>query len=403
MKAVCCANMPYVAEAFGTLGETVVLDGRQIVAASVREADLLALRSTTRVNETLLRGSRVRFVGTATIGTDHLDIPWLEEQGIVWSYAPGCNANSVSEYIVSALLCLAVRHGFTLRGKTLGVVGVGCVGSRVVEKARALGMRLLLNDPPRRRAGELCHRADGTPAQEWEFVALDRICRESDIVTFHVPLNREGADRSVHLADEAFFEKLKPGAMVVNAARGAVVDAAALMRAQERGTVRYVVLDTWENEPNFDLALLQRVDIGTPHIAGHSFEGKVAGTLMVYQAACRFLGVAPVWSPAALLPSPDVPEVAIDVAGRRDEEALHELTSRVYNVLDDDKNLRKALKDNLTIKIPELDKPPHALYFDRLRKNYAVRREFRFTRVHWTNASASLRRAARELGFAEGR
>jgi len=152
MKIVCATNMPYVLEAFGTLGEARVIEGRAIAAADVRDAELLALRSTTMVNRQLLEGSAVRFVGTATIGTDHMDIPWLEGHGIRWCYAPGCNANSVSEYVTTALLCLAARHGFTLAGKTIGVIGVGNVGSRVVTKAEALGLRVLQNDPPRERS-----------------------------------------------------------------------------------------------------------------------------------------------------------------------------------------------------------------------------------------------------------
>ena len=185
MKTVCTLNMPYAEDAFSTLGETIALEGRSICAADVKDIDLLATRSTTNVNAQLLDGSKVRFVGTATIGTDHLDIDYLEKRGIHWCYSPGCNANSVSEYITTALLCLADRHRFRLRGKTMGIIGVGNVGRKVVEKAEALGMKVLQNDPPRQRA-----EPDNN-----SFCDLDTLLEESDIVTTHVPITKEGQDK----------------------------------------------------------------------------------------------------------------------------------------------------------------------------------------------------------------
>ncbi len=386
--------MPYATEAFGTLGETSVLDGRAIAAADVRDADLLAVRSTTRVDRALLEGSRVRFVGTATIGTDHLDIPWLEQQGICWSYAPGCNANSVSEYVSVALLCLAARHGIRLQDKTLGVVGVGHVGSRVVEKARALGLQVRVNDPPRQRAGESHHRTGGAREESFPFVTLEQLCREADIVTFHVPLIHEGPDRTRGLADTGFFERLKPGAILINSARGAVVQGAALMAAMDADIVRHAALDTWEGEPDYSRSLLERVDIGTPHIAGHSFEGKAMGTVMVYREACRFLGQAPAWSPEGQWPEPVVPRRRVDADGRRDEAVLWELARAVYNIEADDQALRGG-----TAAPVQGDRPAHAVHFDHLRRHYPVRREFRFTRVELVRASAQLAQRVRDLGF----
>ncbi|MFC1453356.1 4-phosphoerythronate dehydrogenase [Verrucomicrobiota bacterium] len=294
MKIVCAANMPYAREAFSTLGCPVVLDGRAIAANDVRDAEVLAIRSTTRADRALLDGSAVRFVGTATIGTDHMDISYFERAGIRWCYSPGCNANSVAEYVAAALLSLADRHGFGLRGKTMGVIGVGNVGSLVAEKARTLGLRVLPNDPPRAAR-------EGT-ALPW--VSLDRVLAESDIVTLHVPLSREGPDATFHMAGREFFHRLKPGAVFLNCARGAVVETDALIEALVGGIVSHAVIDTWEGEPEYRTELLDRVDIGTPHIAGHSFEGKVMGTVMVYREVCRFLGLEPTWSPEALLPPP---------------------------------------------------------------------------------------------------
>jgi erythronate-4-phosphate dehydrogenase len=382
VKIVCDRNMPFVRDAFETLGEVVVLNGRDISAADVRDADMLAVRSTTRVDGALLDGSCVKFVGTATIGTDHIDQAYLREQGIAWCYAPGCNANSVSEYITAALLCLADRHNVRLQGRTIGVIGVGNVGRLVVRKAAALGLRILPNDPPRERAGE--RGESGIP-----FVSLDCLLREADIVTLHVPLAADGVDATFHLAGRAFFGRMKPGAIFLNAARGSIVDTNAFIAAMDAGCIAHAVFDTWEGEPECRADAIQKVDIGTPHIAGHSFEGKVAGTAMVYDAACRFLGVQPAWSPEPLLPEPPVPEVFFNVSGRSRERVLHELVRQVYNIEADDAAFREAMRE-----------PNRAGGFDRLRKHYPVRREFRFTRARLANGSADLFRTVAALGFA---
>jgi len=370
--------MPYVREAFERLGDVVVRPGREICADDVRDAALLAIRSTTRVDRALLEGSSVRFVGTATIGTDHLDKHYMESQGIAWCYSPGCNANSVGEYVVAALLCLSQRHGFPVEGKTIGIIGVGNVGRRVVEKARALGMSVLQNDPPRERA------EDDTS----EFVSLDTLLGEADVVTLHVPLTREGPDATFQMADAAFFDALKPGAVFINAARGAVVCTDALLAAMDRGQVSHAVIDTWEGEPAYRLDLLPRVDLATPHIAGHSFEGKIMGTVMVYREACRFLGRDDDWDPFPSLPSPPVSDVTLDAGGLSDEDILWRIVGLVYDIEGDDRRLREgAMPDS------------HARHFDGLRSNYPMRREFRFTRVSVAGAQSALQGKIDALGF----
>jgi erythronate-4-phosphate dehydrogenase len=385
MKSVCCSNMPFAKEAFSTLGDVLLKDGRTLTPADVRDADLLAIRSTTRVDRSLLDGSRVQFVGTATIGYEHMDTRYLEQAGIRWCHSPGCNANSVSEYVTAALLCLACRHGLSLQGKTIGVIGVGNVGTQVVKKGRALGMRVLQNDPPRQRT------EDGRPNREdrdhTTFVSLDRVLAESDVVTLHVPLTKEGLDATYHLANRTFFEKMKPGCLFINSARGAVTVTDALLEAMHRGTVSHAIVDTWEGEPNYRQDLLERVDIGTPHIAGHSFEGKVMGTVMVYREACRFLGVEAAWSEGPLMPPALVPEIRLDAAGLRDEEALWRIVRPVYDIEADDRRLR------------DRGGREAAEHFDWLRRTYPVRREFRFTRVRMMNGSEELERKLRELGF----
>lgn len=378
MRIVCCANMPFAREAFRTLGAVVVVEGRSITADDVRDADVLAIRSTTAVNRELLDGSRVRFVGTATIGTDHMDLAYLGRAGIRWCAAPGCNANSVSEYVTAALLDLARRHAFRLEGRTLGVVGVGNVGRRVVDKARALGMNVLRNDPPRLRS------------EGGDFVSLETVLDDADVVTLHVPLTDVGPDATRHMADGAFFSKMRAGALFVNSARGAVLRTDALLSALHRGAVRHAVIDTWEGEPAIRSDLLAAVELGTPHIAGYSFDGKVAGTVMVYREVCRFLDVQPRWTPDCLLPAPTVPEIRTRAAGRDEEDVLHEIVCRVYDIRADHLRLLAGAT------APGADLAGH---FDGLRRRYPVRREFGCTRVRIPDASARLRRKIHGLGF----
>lgn len=338
MKIVADPNIPFAREAFGLLGDVALVPGREISPSTLRDVDALFVRSVTPVNAALLDGSRVRFVATATIGTDHVDAGYLKEQGIGFSSAAGSNANSVAEYVVAALLELAHRRKFDLRGKTLGVVGVGNVGGRVVRYAEALGMRVLQNDPPRQRT-------EASPI----FVSLDQICSESDIITLHVPLTREGLERTFHLFDKSRLESLEQRRpILINTARGAVVDNRALLRAIDGDRIGGAVLDVWENEPNILPELLDVVDIGTPHIAGYSFDGKVNGTRMIYEAACRHFGMETVWRPV-------LPAVrAIDLSGE-----LRDVVRRMYDIVVDDAALRANIRG-----------------FDKLRAQYPVRREF---------------------------
>lgn len=375
MRVLCANSMPYVAEAFATLGDPVLQDGRQISPADVRDAEILAIRSTTRVDRTLLEGSRVRFVGTATIGTDHLDVPYLAQRGIEWCYAPGCNATSVSEYIIAALLLLANRHSVELEGKTLGVIGVGNVGSRLVHKAERLGLRVLQNDPPRQAAEGGSH-----------WVSLDHVLAEADIISLHVPLTAEGDHATFHMANSTFFSRMKPGAVFLNSSRGSVVETDALLAAIDAGRVGHTVIDTWEGEPVIRQDLVARVDIGTPHIAGYSFDGKVAGTVMVYEAAARFLGVEPAWDVTPLLPPPSVPKVSV-AAGRRQDAVLHDVVRRVYDIEQDDHALRDVCEGAV------------AEHFDRLRNTYRQRREFSFTSVHGVDVESALGARVAGLGF----
>ncbi len=377
MKIVADENIPYAREAFGLLGEVVTASGRAMDRNLVRDADLLFVRSITKVNRDLLDGTKVQFVGTATIGEDHVDRSYLAEQGIGFSSAPGCNANSVGEYLAEALLVLAETRGFNLPDRRLGIVGHGNVGKRVEQKARALGMECVLNDPPlARKTGDDRYR----PKDE---------IFDCQIITVHVPLTKDGPDATYHLLDAAFFERLKTGAIIINTSRGSVVDGDALRAALESGKVGASVLDVWEGEPNIDLDLLANLALATPHIAGYSFDGKVNGTRQVYEAACHHLGVTPKWDPAPDLPAPDCPEYTVN-GSLPLQEAILKTVSAVYDIRNDDRELRAIIH-----KAPE----ERGAYFDRLRKEYPRRREFHNTRVTVQPENSEMLDCLRGLGF----
>jgi len=371
MRIVADPNIPFVQEAFGPLGEVRLVPGREIKAEAVRDADALLVRSVTSVNAALLDGSPVKFVATATIGTDHIDEAYLSAKRIGFTSAQGSNANSVAEYVVAAMLEMARRRKFRLRDKILGVIGVGHVGSRVVRNAEALGMRVLVNDPPRARAKKTS-----------PFVPLEHLLAEADIITLHVPLTRQGADATFHLFDKDRLSLLKNRQpILINTSRGAVVDNPALLKAIDGEWLGGVVLDVWENEPKISPELLEVVDLATPHIAGYSFDGKVNGTQMIYDALCDFFDIKATWQPA-LPPSPD-PRIELTISsGEDDEEVLRRVVHRLYDITADD----AALRQNI-------------LTFDKLRAEYPVRREFFNTRLVLRGASEGLRAKFAALEF----
>jgi len=378
MKIIADENIPYVKEAFGTLGEVTLLAGRRMDVASVGDADVLLVRSVTKVNEALLRGSKVGFVATATIGTDHIDGTYLQSRGISFTSAFGSNANSVVEYLMAALLNLAKRREFRLRDKAIGIIGVGNIGSRVVQKARALGMKVLQNDPPLKRR-----------TRDPKFLPIDDLF-EADILTLHTPLTLEGPDATYHMVNERFLQRMKPGSILINTARGAVVETQALHEAIDRQHLSLVVLDVWENEPHIDASLLEKVTLGTPHIAGYSLDGKTNGTEMIYRALCKFLDKEPKWSARDSLAPPPVPQIEVEVADRDDEDVLREVVEKVYDIERDDTALRGILK------VPEAKR---GNFFDQKRKEYPVRREFFNTALILREGSKALLKKLTALGF----
>lgn len=278
MKIVVDDKIPYIREKLELMASEVVsLRGTDIKAEDVSDADVLVVRTRTRCDEQLLHGSKVQLVATATIGFDHIDTAYLQRAGIRWTNCPGCNAGSVAQYVECSLLLLERRLGLTLRGSTIGIVGCGHVGSKVRAVAERLGMHVLVCDP-----------LLGNP----DFVPMDVIERQADVVTFHVPLTREGRYATWHMADEDFFRRLLREPYIINTSRGEVVDGSALLQAMQEGRVRDAVLDVWEDEPRLNADLLERVFIGTPHIAGYSADGKVNADNMVVDAVCRQFGLA---------------------------------------------------------------------------------------------------------------
>jgi erythronate-4-phosphate dehydrogenase len=377
MKIIADENIPAVAEAFGTLGEVTLLPGRSLRAQDVRAADVLLVRSVTRVGRDLLEGSRVRFVGSATIGFDHVDRDYLQSRSIGFATAPGSNATSAAEYVVSALLALGEREGFRLAGRTVGIVGCGNVGSRVRDRLVTLGCECLINDPPLREGGG--HDT---------FVGLDDIL-QADIISLHVPLERSGQHSTWHLFDEAVLRRMKPGAVLINTSRGAVVDNAALDALLARRSDFRVVLDVWEGEPAINTTLLEKVALGTAHIAGYSLDGKLRGTEMIYRAACDYLGRTPHWDAAAALPEANTLDLR-SLPGGDDLERVRTAVFNTYDIRADDERLRGLLR------LPPAERPA---VFDRLRKDYPIRREFAATTVIIDSDAGRLGDLLRGIGF----
>jgi erythronate-4-phosphate dehydrogenase len=348
MKIVIDDKIPYIQGALEPYAEVVYLPGPKTTAEVVRDADAIITRTRTICNETLLSGSSVKIIATATIGYDHIDTDFCDRARIRWTNAPGCNAKSVEQYIASAILVMAEKRDWDLAGKTIGIVGVGNVGSKVARIAEIFGMHTLLNDPPRaRQEGE-----DG-------FVTLDKILDEADLITLHVPLNQEGPDATWHMADEQLFARMTRKPIFINSCRGEVVKTSALKAAIIAGQISGAVVDCWENEPDIDLELLGLVDLATPHIAGYSRDGKANGTEMSVQAVSRFLGLgAKNWKPVDV-ERPAVSEILIDGTNKTNRQILAEAILSTYDIRQDDARLRS-----------------NTATFEKQRGDYPVRREF---------------------------
>lgn len=378
MKIVADCNIPFVEECFSSLGDVVLSGGRDMDADMVADADILLVRSITRVGADLLDGSSVKFVGTATIGKDHIDEEYLSKKGIGFASAPGSNANSVAEYIVAALLALGKKHKFTLEGKSIGIVGVGNVGSRVEKKTLALGMEVVLNDPPLARE---------TGDAKYRHIEEVYGC---DFVTLHTPLTLEGQDKTYHLADSDFLGAMKADCFFINTSRGGVVDTDALKKAIAERKISGGVLDVWENEPDIDGELLLKAELSTPHIAGYSYDGKVAGMTMIYEAACACLGVDVEHTASDFLPDPEVGRIDLNDFSGSEQEIIASVVQQVYVINRDDFNTREILL---------IEPDGRGKWFDDLRKNYPIRREFQNTEVLVKDTQSGIAKKLAGIGF----
>lgn len=391
LRLLADANIPFAADAFGRYGAVETRPGRSITPEALREVDALLVRSVTPVSVSTLADTPVRFVASATAGMDHIDAGPLAEAGITVAHAPGSNAVSVVDWVLAAMLRLGTERGEALEGKTLGVVGVGAVGGRLVPRAEALGLHVLRCDPPRQRRGE---------AGSW--TPLAEILAQSDIVTLHTPLTREGPDATHHLLGDAELGAMRSGAWLLNAARGPVVDNEALLRVLATRHLGGAALDVWEGEPVPNTALASRVDLATPHIAGYAYDGKIRGTVMVERALRDWLQASgetlpPAWDPDPAL-APERPLIvqareAVLPAAVADTPLartrwLDALAQQAYDLRADDRRFRDAV---VTMPDPER----RGIAFADLRRTYPVRREWSRYAVRGT-VPGPLARAVRD-------
>jgi erythronate-4-phosphate dehydrogenase len=361
MKIFVDENIPLGQEAFQDLGEVVRFAGRSLTNADLKTADALIIRSITKVNAALLKGTPVRFVATATIGTDHVDQTYLKANQIGFASAPGCNANSVGEYISSALTSLEIDKGLKLQGKILGIIGYGHVGKNLASKAKSLGLQIRKCDPPLRDLAQ--SRGLDTDA----FFDLSHLLAECDILSLHVPLVKDGPNPTLGLVNAVFFAKLGKPVVLLNSCRGEVIDEPDLQRALDSGHIQHLVLDVFAHEPQINQSLAARADIITPHIAGYSLQGKLNGTLQVSQALRQFFSIDSLWSPT--YSGPENPDIiypsGVDRPELSDEAFRQMCIAQAYPIMKDDQLLRSSFFS-----------PNPSQTFDRLRRDYSIRHEF---------------------------
>ncbi|WP_237886350.1 4-phosphoerythronate dehydrogenase PdxB [Pseudomonas sp. PGPR40] len=378
MLIVADENIPLLDAFFEGFGEIRRVPGRAIDRATVEQADVLLVRSVTNVNRALLEGSKVRFVGTCTIGTDHLDLDYIQQAGITWSSAPGCNARGVVDYVLGSLLTLAEIEGADLTQRTYGVVGAGEVGGRLVKVLQGLGWNVLVCDPPRQAA------------EGGDYVRLEQVIEQCDVISLHTPLNKQGPQSTWHLFDKNRLNQLKPGAWLINASRGPVIDNAALRQVLLQREDLQAVLDVWEGEPEVDVALAELCVLATPHIAGYSLDGRQRGTAQIYQALCEFLGQPAQVSLSDLLPAPWLSAVTLN-ANCDPAWALAMLCRGVYDPRRDDADFRRSLVGHVS---------EQRAAFDALRKHYPLRREIDGLQVRIEGDSLALQQIVAALGAA---
>ena len=364
MQIVADENIPYVVEAFSSLGTVTTLAGRDMKACDVKHADILLVRSVTKVNKNLLEGSNIKFVASATIGFDHIDLDYLKAHNIAFARAPASNAISASEYVITAIAYWSKLKNIDWTTLSIGIIGCGNVGSRVKARCEAVGIKCVVNDPPLEEEG-----VDGfSPIED----AL-----ACDIVTLHVPLTKSGKHKTQNLLNQSNMQHIKKGALVLNIARGSTIDESELHKRDDLD----LILDCWQDEPEIDYSLVNKTLISTAHIAGYSLDGKIRGTEMIYSACCDYFNQQPKWSPNSVELAPlEKIENATDV---------RDVLLKAYPITEDSDRLRQKQTKHLN----------QALYFDHLRKHYPIRREFAFWQVDGQNLNERQQQILTNLQF----
>lgn len=372
IKIVADNKIPFIKGVLETFAQMVYYPANEITNAVLKDADALIIRTRTICNKELLQNTKVKFIATATIGYDHIDTEYCRLNNIRWENAPGCNSGSVMQYVASVLIALSKKFNFGFSEKTIGIIGYGYVGSKVAKLANNLGFNVLINDPPLARSGLLaCH------------IPLDDLLKKSDIISLHIPLNKQGIDKTFHLVDKNFLNKLKSSALIINTSRGEICNEKDLKNALKEKRIKAAVLDVWQNEPDIDRELLELVDLATPHIAGYSADGKANGTRLSVKAIGDFFGfkIEDCW-PKKDTPLSVAPVLTIDVSGKSEQEIFSEAILKTYDVhLDND----------------QLKKSPGA--FEKQRENYPNRREFVNYSLNINTNKRALSEKLMEIGF----
>jgi erythronate-4-phosphate dehydrogenase len=371
MKVVADNKIPFLKNVLEPYAEVVYLPGDKITRNDLLDADALITRTRTKCDDKLLAGTKVKFIATATIGFDHINIDRCSENGVVWTNAPGCNSGSVYQYIASALCVLSLKYGFDFSDKTIGIIGHGNVGKKIAKLGRLLGLKVLVNDPPLART-EKNHR----------YVSLDEIIETCDIITCHVPLNLDGEDKTFHLFDEKRLLQLKPETFFFNCSRGEVVDNRALTQILKNRKIKGALLDVWENEPDIEQELVDLLEFATPHIAGYSADGKANGTSMSVQALSRFFKLPLTDWNASGVPLPEKTTISIDCSGKTTQAIKTEAILFTYNITEDSDRLKKSIGT-----------------FEKQRGDYPLRREFHAFDINLSNEHSGVARDLEEMGF----
>lgn len=371
IRIIADSHIPMLRNILEPFANIQYIPGEDIKNQNLAIIDALIIRTRTKCNSDLLKNSGIRLIASATIGTDHIDLDYCQNNGIIVRNAPGCNSASVCQYVMSALIGLSIKHGFSIKEKTLAVIGFGNVGTKVANFAKILGMNVLVNDPPKEKIDT-----------ENTYVSLNYIIHNADFISLHVPLTKSGQHKTYHLVDQQFLSQMSANQILINTSRGGVVDQDSLIKSLHKRKIAGAVLDVWKNEPDIDLELLDLADYGTAHIAGYSIDGKANGSAMVVNHICKYFNFdLENWYPENLA-QPESTIINPQIYGRTDEEILKETLLKTYDIQPNDTNLRKY---------PER--------FESFRYNHPLRREYPVYKVNTDGMSDSLCWQLTKLGF----